>query len=275
MTSSGTHDSGITFDWNLEEFEQYVQNCDYDDGVQLALQHLPKGEPILEAGCGMGQVVEYLHLQGYDVTGVEINQETVQELNRHKPHLKIFTGDITHLAYPDNSFGGILSYGVVEHFRTGLQAPLQEQLRVLQPGGIMVITVPSFNLLRRIRYRCSASAQWMKHLFSPSSTTENRQGHNGFLYHPIPRIGEFFEYWLKPAEFETEIRQAGFKILHSLPTHHMTGLWSLFGQSIVQNRKLHFVPTVKGRLIHTLLSPLSFSHNFMHTIIATKPENSP
>ncbi len=274
MNTNPHHDSGLTFEWDIREFDRYVRNCDYDDGVQLALKHLPKNQPVLEAGSGLGQVVEYLQQQQYSITGVEINPDIVAALNREKPHLNIIHGDITTLEFPDNYFGGILSYGVVEHFRTGMQIPLREQCRVLQPGGIMVITVPSFNFLRRIRFRLSANLQSLLSSSASDSPIQNLRGQDGFIYHPVPRTGEFLEYWLKPSEFENEIQQAGFKILESLPTHHWTGLWSLFGSHVAQNEALHFIPTPIGKLLHTLLQPVPFSHNFMHAIVATKEKDS-
>ncbi len=273
---SPPHDHTILFEWDFAEFDQLVRNCAEDDTVQLALRHLPRDGRVLEAGCGSGHVIEYLQQRGYDIEGVELNAPVVAEVRRRLPHLRIRVGDIAALDCPDGAYAGLLSFGVVEHFRAGPEAPLAEHCRVLRPGGIAVISVPSFTVLRRWKH---AARNLLRPLrprnFPPWRTAVppvNRRGRDGFRYHVQPRQGPFFEYWMRPAEFEAQVRRAGFEIVASLPTHHYTGLWSELGESWVRNERRRFVPTPAARRLDRLLRPWPFFHNFMHTIIARKPD---
>jgi len=273
MTNPST-DHTILFEWDFDQFNRLVSNCDHDDTVQLALKYLPREGCVLEAGCGPGHVIEYLQTRGYDIEGVELNAPVVVEVKRRFPHLRITVGDVASLACADNTYAGLLSFGVVEHFRHGMRPPLAEHLRVLKPGGIAVVSVPSFSTLRRINHQLRS---WFRP-FRPRNwpgrhqpgRPVNRRGENGFIYHVMPRQGDFFEYWLRRKEFEQEIIAAGFEIVASLPTHHYTGLWSEFGAGWVSNDNRRFRPRPWAFVFHHMMRHRPFFHSFMHTIVARK-----
>jgi len=268
-------DHTVLFEWDFSLFDQLVRNCDEDDTVQLAVKYLPRDGRILEAGCGPGHVVEYLQRRGYDIEGVELSEPVVNEARRRYPHLRVSLGDVSALACPDNTYSGLLSFGVVEHFRAGPEAPLSEHLRVLRPGGIAVISVPSFTVLRRLKYRLRAMLRPLRPRnfppWRPQTRPVNRRGRDGFRYHVMPRQGPFFEYWLTPEEFEHQVACAGFEVVANLPTHHLTGLWSELGEGWVRNENRRFVPTRRARRLDRILRIWPFFHNFMHTIVARKP----
>jgi SAM-dependent methyltransferase len=267
-------DHSVLFDWDFSQFDQLVHNCAGDDTVQLALFYLPRSGRVLEAGCGPGHVVEYLQQRGYDIEGVELNAPVVAEVKRRYPHLRVEIGDVAALSCPDNTYSGLLSFGVVEHFRAGMKAPLAEHLRVLRPGGIAVISVPSFNILRRWKHCLRAVLRPLRPRNFPPwrqpARPVNRRGRDGFCHHVMPRQGPFFEYWLQPREFEEEVTAVGFEIVASVPTHHYTGLWSEFGDRWVRNENRNFVPSPLTVRFDQVMRHWSFFHNFMHTIIARK-----
>jgi SAM-dependent methyltransferase len=267
-------DHTVLFDWDFGQFEQLVRNCDEDDTVQLALRYLPRDGRVLEAGCGPGHVVEYLQRRGLDIEGVELNASVVAEAKRRYSQLRIELGDISALSCRDDTYSGLLSFGVVEHFRGGLERPLAEHLRVLRPGGIAVISVPSYNRLRRWKNGMRAVLRPLRpRNFPPwrqATRPVNKRNRDGFLYHVMPRHGPFFEYWLRPDEFEKEVAAVGFEIAASLPTHHYTGLWSELGERWVRNENRRFVPTQAAIQLDQILRHWPFFHNFMHTVIARK-----
>ncbi|PYJ71665.1 MAG: hypothetical protein DME76_01075 [Verrucomicrobia bacterium] len=64
-----------------------------------------KNEKVLEAGCGLGRVVKYLHDRGFkQMSGIEVNNATVDFLNTFHPELDIRQGNILRLPYPNNTF---------------------------------------------------------------------------------------------------------------------------------------------------------------------------
>lgn len=155
------------------------------------VKHLQRDEPVIEAGCGVGQVVLALQARGYDVVGVELSEETVNKTKRICPSCNVRAGDILALDYPADHFGAYISYGVMEHFEQGLESPLGEARRVLRPGGKLFLSVPYFSPLRQKKARRG----------DYDVGVDNKQGY------------EFYQYAFKLEEFEAALKNQGFNIL--------------------------------------------------------------
>ena len=123
------------------------------DYSRVFLDHLPMSKPILEAGCGYGRYVLALMAHGYNVQGVEFSEETVYGAKQIAQEMDIRVGDILELDQPDNYFGAYVSLGVVEHFREGPHKAILEAYRVIQPGGVLICSVPYFNPYRQWKSR--------------------------------------------------------------------------------------------------------------------------
>jgi SAM-dependent methyltransferase len=276
MSKDNSHT--IVFSWDPKEFGVLLESCDRDDGVQLSLKHLPKQGKILEAGCGIGRVVRYFHDRGYDIEGAELNPDTVAQINQTYPDLKVFVGDVGKLSVPDGYYSGLVSYGTIEHFIAGAEVPLNEHYRVLAPGGIAIITVPSYNRLRRIKYFFDVLLRRLnprmnnlvRRLLGYQPMRRNVQGRDGFRYHVYPQFRDFFEYRLRPREFDDAVRAAGFKILHSLPITHLDGIYHEFGPPLIEFRNWKFHPTRLALWLDRAFRKIPFFHNHMHAIVATK-----
>jgi len=103
------------FFWRIEDFQYLLDSCDFDPLTPYILKHFSQKGRLLEAGCGSGRYVKYLHDRGYNIIGIEYNQETVTNVNRIWPELTVTQGDILSIPYEDGWFPGIISIGVVEH----------------------------------------------------------------------------------------------------------------------------------------------------------------
>lgn len=272
----------VVFDWDPTEFESLVANCTEDDTVQIAMEHLPRDGLILEAGCGPGHVVQYLLSRGFQIEGIEINAEVVRKVLSQHQGLPIKVGNVTAVCVPDGYYSGLISFGVIEHFPDGLEAPLLEHFRVLRPGGIAVISVPSLNLIRRVKN----AYRWIVDPFTPrlnplvrriagkKRLMRNIRGRDGFRFHVNPRYGKFFEYWLTLAEFETAVRRVGFEIKVSVPTHYLVRLWTECGDWWIRNENRSFTARAPGKILDWVLSTVPFVHNHMHTLVVVKPNDS-
>lgn len=104
---------------------------------------------ILEGGCGIGHHVAGLAQLGYDAVGVDYAARTVAKINQLFPELNVQQADVRALPFPDNSFDGYWSLGVIEHFFDGFDSIAQEMWRVLKPGGYLFLTFPHLSPLRR------------------------------------------------------------------------------------------------------------------------------
>jgi len=116
-------------------------------------RYLEPGSRIIEAGCGVGQVVLALRQWGHDCWGVDFAEETIALLNRKFPDVPFLKADIRELPFRDASFDAYISLGVIEHFASGQEAMLAEAARILRPGGIIFLSVPALNSYRKLRIR--------------------------------------------------------------------------------------------------------------------------
>ena len=154
----------------------------------LFVRHLPRSGRILEAGCGLGQIVVALRARGYDVEGVEWAVDAVETIRAKLPDIPVRVGDATALDVPDAFYAGYISLGVMEHREEGPEPFLKEAHRVLADGGIALISVPYFNSLRRLKARL---------------------GFYGKPAAPAP----FYQYAFTGEEFTSLVERAGFQVV--------------------------------------------------------------
>ena len=100
--------------------------------------------PILDLGCGRGEWLELLTVEGWDASGVDANELMLQECRARD--LKVEQGDV--LAYlqsvPDATLGAVTSFHVVEHLPFDrVMLLIDEALRALRPGGILILETPN------------------------------------------------------------------------------------------------------------------------------------
>ena len=95
---------------------------------------------VLENGCGVGMYVEHLSPFGGTVIGLEYDYERAAEAHRNSPHIINAAGESVPL--PSSTFDLILSHEVIEHVQDDRIA-ICEMVRVLQPGGRIVLFAPN------------------------------------------------------------------------------------------------------------------------------------
>ncbi len=96
---------------------------------------------ILVDGCGFGMYVRHLAELGYNTVGLDIEFERVREgTQAGVEQLHVAAGEA--LPYPAESFDAVLSHEVIEHVSDDRLAA-QEMLRVLRPGGRVILFCPN------------------------------------------------------------------------------------------------------------------------------------
>jgi SAM-dependent methyltransferase len=98
------------------------------------------GGLVLENGCGVGMYVEKLTSLGSHVIGLEYDLERAIEAGINSDKIINAAGEFIPL--PSSTFDLILSHEVIEHVQDD-RAAICEMIRVLKPGGRIVIFCPN------------------------------------------------------------------------------------------------------------------------------------
>ena len=116
------------------------------------LDPLAAGRPIervLEGGCGTGYFARLLE-QRYDWRVYPVDRGwNGLEFGRQLGVTRMTQADIAALPFPDGCFQAVLSLDVIAHFPRGQEdRAMHELVRVLAPGGLLVLRVSALDLLR-------------------------------------------------------------------------------------------------------------------------------
>ena len=107
---------------------------------------------VLDVACGTGDMCVELLKRGCTVTGVDLSEEmlAIAKVKGERLKVKVEVADAENLPFEEESFDGVTCAFGVRNF-VHLEKGLSEMLRVLKPGGRMVIlelATPDSKLLR-------------------------------------------------------------------------------------------------------------------------------
>lgn len=139
--------------WKDISMDEIMEIFSYDRvKKQMAIftRVLPKNEKILEGGCGLAPYLIRLRQMGFDVEGIDYNEEPLQKALSYDARLPLKVGDVGAIPYPDNTFGGYISLGVIEHFTEGPLRAIREAHRVLKKNGVFVLMVPQSHFFMKL-----------------------------------------------------------------------------------------------------------------------------
>ncbi|MDD3847466.1 MAG: class I SAM-dependent methyltransferase [Syntrophorhabdaceae bacterium] len=125
---------------------------DYPARLCLHLFHrfrMAPGMAFLEAGCGRGEFLKVFRDLGLNACGVDISRKA-PEFN---PDIPVKVSDIEREGIPhgDNTFDIVYSKSVLEHFREP-ERYMEEAVRVLRPGGMLITLVPDWESCYKIYF---------------------------------------------------------------------------------------------------------------------------
>lgn len=127
--------------WITLGHPSYIWRFGQDRRLALIQQHTALDDRwILDVGCGIGIYVRKFRNFSEHVHGIDLDTERVAAGARDLPNLQVCASE--HLPYPDNTFDVVVLNEVIEHV-TDDQKTIAECLRVLQPGGKVVIFAPN------------------------------------------------------------------------------------------------------------------------------------
>jgi len=104
----------------------------------IVARHLPAGSSILDVGVGLGRLLD--PLKQFDRYGVDISQDYL--LRARDVGIQVAFARAEELPFDDSVFDAVVACDVLEHV-LDLNAVCREMLRVLKPGGLLVVRVPN------------------------------------------------------------------------------------------------------------------------------------
>ena len=162
-----------TYDWvdvadNIRGLEAFFHKNRAWMVRRMVAKYATPNAPILDAGCGTG--LNLRHLPDGSV-GVDINPRNIALLRQRLPNHTVIEGDVEALPFDDASFGTVLCTEVIEHIPDP-SAALAEYRRVLQPGGVLIGSVPARSAIWKLR-------------FLSSTCPHSEPFHNEYLPHEV------------------------------------------------------------------------------------------
>ena len=180
--------------WTEVLFSQEQMELDkkkFQYGLELIEVYRESGD-ILDVGCGPGFFLEAARNSGWQVSGIEMNEQCVARLREQG--ILIHTQPLEEADLTAASCDCVSMWEVLEHLREPRVA-LTHIHRILRPGGLLLICVPNFgSLVNRILHEKAGTFGGQSHL-------------NFFTDHTLTRMQEAVGF--EVAETETIITEFG------------------------------------------------------------------
>lgn len=183
------------FDRNAGRFKAEVAPDDFR--LAAVVRHLGPiaGRLVLDLGCGKGRFAARLAERGARVVGLDVAAVMLRDARGRG--LPVVLGSARRLPMGDGTIDAVVAIEVIEHLTTAdLRASLAEVVRVLRPGGRLVIIDKNAASLDPVR-------PWLPALVV--KRIDERRG--SWMY---PAGSEVRERWFWPGQVERSLRGAGF-----------------------------------------------------------------
>ncbi len=97
--------------------------------------------PVWDLGCGPGQTTEYLKNLGIEISGLDVSEKILEQASAIHPEIHFRKGNILELEFENDSIAGAVAFYAIVHFtQEQVEMACREVFRVLQPGGLYLLT---------------------------------------------------------------------------------------------------------------------------------------
>lgn len=188
----------------------------------LVDKYFKRGAKILDIGCGSGRTAISLTQGGFNVTGVDITPEMIDNAKRVSKSkglsIDYQAGDATNLEFKDNYFGGAIfaNNGWAQiPGKENRQKALSEIYRVLKPGACFILV--AHQRYYTGRYFFFWIIQWIRFYILKSLGFKIREIDFGDLFfvrfysQGKEKVRQFM-HMTSRGEVEKQIKKAGFKL---------------------------------------------------------------
>jgi ubiquinone/menaquinone biosynthesis C-methylase UbiE len=210
--------------WSLSYDAPLVQRLTYRPEQDAVLRAIPPGEPrVLDVGCGTGLLAGRIarRLPGSHVVGCDFSPGMLQRAAQRQAGPDWVRADAQRLPFADASFDAVVSTQAL-HWVPDQRAALGEFLRVLAPGGRLLVSLINPPLEVTSRLTRAGSRVLGEPLFWPTQKRMRRQVEAaGFRVDSQRRIFRLPAVWTLPSVLTQATRPGatGDEAHQTPPTH--------------------------------------------------------
>ena len=211
--------------WDTDAF--FATGQDEIDAVMAYVDSLPvhiSHERTLDFGCGVGRLSQALARHFQEVHGVDISErmiELARQFNQHGPRCQYHLNQRDDLSlFEDDFFDFIYSNITLQHMPPRFaRAYLQEFLRVLKPGGLLVFQIPS------------RPHGWRRRLLQPLKPTRMWRWYQKIRYGQRPVMNM---YGIPRPQLQRFLTQQGGEIIDVQPDESADSAWESYRYAVVK-----------------------------------------
>jgi SAM-dependent methyltransferase len=199
---------------------------------------------VLDVGCGTGTMIQHLSRYGR-AEGVDADADAVR-FCRERGVERVRQIDGLRLPFEEGTFQLVTALDVLEHLDDDL-AMLREMRRVLEPGGVALVSVPAYRLLwgpqdeisaHKRRYR---ARELRERLIGAGFEVQRLSYFNTLLFPPIAAIRVLRRPFRRSAELRSD-----FQMTKSPALNELLGRVFSFEAPIVERVDLPFGVSILG-----------------------------
>ncbi len=139
-------DRRLFYDTIADEYDRVMSHYELNKRIHLIFEQLLPdtlaGKRVLDMGCGTGWFTHELIKRGGEVVSSDIGHQLLLATRTKTAESSLVVNSLEALGFVDACFDIVLCTEVIEHTPNPRQA-VAELMRVLKPGGVLVLTVPN------------------------------------------------------------------------------------------------------------------------------------
>jgi SAM-dependent methyltransferase len=150
-TSKGSRSWENTDPASFEALDEYFRGSSYRFALLVSIlrQKLPRGAKVLDAGSGHGILAAALQAAGFSAYASDLH-EGLPVFDHLQIPYSTWHLEAEPAPYRDRTFDAVVLSQTIEHFTYSPLQPLREIIRIVKPGGFILIDAPNISSFRNI-----------------------------------------------------------------------------------------------------------------------------
>lgn len=192
VNNAGWTDELTEFHEETAGENHFIDTASRENALKQTQQYVQDKEStvILEVGCSSGFMLKTLRdaFPKSTVIGTDVVRAPLIKLSKEISNVPLLLFDLVNCPLPDNCVDAVVMLNVLEHIENDLGA-LQQVMRILKPGGVVVIEVPAgpnlYDIYDKIlmHYRRYTLSSLQKQT-EAAGFTITKKSHLGFFMYP-------------------------------------------------------------------------------------------